>query len=105
MHVCKILLGRLFELKIKQVTDYLEREEVSYTETTLTGSNLATMTMNIAESKGGNLIVMMAEQESNLTGFLMGPFAQQVVNHSKIPVLSVSAEDLTDGSESFQALG
>ena len=35
----------------------------------------------------------------------MGPFAQQVVNHSKIPVLSVSAEDLTDGSESFQALG
>ncbi|MDA9120911.1 universal stress protein [Flavobacteriales bacterium] len=94
-----------FELKIKQVTDYLEREEVSYTETTLTGSNLATMTMNFAESKGGNLIVMMTEQESNLTGFLMGPFAQQVVNHSKIPVLSVSAEDLTDGSESFQALG
>ena len=94
-----------FELKIKQVTDYLEREEVPYTETTLTGSNLATMTMNFAESKGGNLIVMMTEQESNLTGFLMGPFAQQVVNHSKIPVLSVSAEDLTDGSESFQALG
>jgi hypothetical protein len=27
---------------------------------------------------------------------LMGPFAQQVVNHSKIPVLSVSPEE-TDG--------
>jgi nucleotide-binding universal stress UspA family protein len=79
-----------FETKIKQVTEYFEREEVSYTETILTGSNLATMTMNFAESKGGNLIVMMTEQEANLTGFLMGPFAQQVVNHSKIPVLSVS---------------
>ena len=87
-----------FETKVKQITEYFEREEISYTETTLTGSNLATMTMNFAESKDGNLIVMMTEQESNLTGFLMGPFAQQVVNHSKIPVLSVSPEE----GEGFQ---
>ena len=82
-----------FETKIKQVTDYLDREEIPHTTSTLVGSNLATMTMNFAESKGGNLIVMMTEQESNLTGFLMGPYAQQVVNHSKIPVLSVSPEE------------
>lgn len=94
-----------FEKKIKQVTDYLDREEVPYTHTTLIGTNLATMTMNFAESKNGNMIVMMTEQESNLTGFLMGPFAQQIVNHSKIPVLSISPEDLTTGEESFQALG
>jgi nucleotide-binding universal stress UspA family protein len=63
------------------------------------------MTMNFAESKGGNLIVMMTEQESNLTGFLMGPFAQQIVNHSKIPVLSISPESLTTIDDSFHALG
>ncbi len=82
-----------FDTKVKQITDYLDREEIPHTENILTGSNLANMTMNFAESKEGNLIVMMTEQESNLTGFLMGPYAQQVVNHSKIPVLSVSPEE------------
>jgi nucleotide-binding universal stress UspA family protein len=93
------------EKKINQIKEYLEREEISYTVATLVGSNLATMTMNFAESKGGNLIVMMTEQESNLTGFLMGPFAQQIVNHSKIPVLSISPEDLSIADDSFHALG
>lgn len=82
-----------FEKKVKQIVDYLDREGVPHTETTLVGSNLATMTMNFGESKGGNLIVMMTEQEANLTGFLMGPYAQQIVNHSRIPVLSISPEE------------
>ena len=94
-----------FEKKIKQITDYLDRVEVPYTHTPLIGTNLATMTMNFAESKNGNMIVMMTEQESTLTGFLMGPFAQQIVNHSRIPVLSISPEDLTAGEELFHALG
>lgn len=81
------------EKRVKQVKDYLDRVEIAHTDTFLTGSNLATMTMNFAESKKGNLIVMMTEQESNLTGFLMGPFAQQIVNHSKVPVLSVAPEE------------
>ena len=82
-----------FEKKVKQITEYLDREEIAHTESILVGSNLATMTMNFAESKGGNLIVMMTEQEPNITGFLMGPFAQQVVNHSRIPVLSISPDE------------
>lgn len=94
-----------FERRVKQVTDYFDRESIAYTQTTLKGANLATMTMNFAESRDGNLIVMMKEQEANVTGFLMGPFAQQIVNHSKIPVLSVSAQNLSAGSELFQALG
>ncbi|MCF8276575.1 MAG: universal stress protein [Flavobacteriales bacterium] len=94
-----------FDTKVKQVTDFFDRESIQYTQTVLVGSNLATMTMNFAESRGGNLIVMMTEQEPNLTGFLMGPFAQQVVNHSRIPVLSISPEDLTNGGDSFHALG
>lgn len=95
-----------FKKKIKQVTDYLDRVGVPHTHTSLVGTNLATMTMNFAESKDGNMIVMMTEQESSLTGFLMGPYAQQIVNHSRIPVLSVSPdESLTNTDDSFHALG
>lgn len=94
-----------FATKIKHVTDYFTKEGIPYTETILTGSNLAAMTMNFAKSKSGNLIVMMTEQEFNVTGFLIGPFAQQIVNHSKIPVLSISPEELSAGSDGFHALG
>jgi nucleotide-binding universal stress UspA family protein len=82
-----------FAHKVKQVTDYLEREGIVHEENTLVGDNLATMTMNYAESKKGDLVVIMTEQEFNVTGFLVGPFAQQIVNHCKLPVLSISAEE------------
>lgn len=82
-----------FAKKIKQVTDYLDREGIAHEENTLIGDNLATMAMNYAESKKGDLMVIMTEQEYNLTGFLVGPYAQQIVNHCKIPVLSISPEE------------
>lgn len=82
-----------FAKKIKQVTEYLDRQGILHEQNTLVGDNLATMTMNYAESKKGDLVVIMTEQEYNLTGFLMGPYAQQVVNHCKIPVLSISPEE------------
>ncbi|MFT4682023.1 MAG: nucleotide-binding universal stress UspA family protein, partial [Flavobacteriales bacterium] len=87
----------VFGIKEKQITDVLDAEEIPYSVTTLVGDNLATMTMNHAESKKADLIIMMTEQEYNMTGFLMGQFAQQIVNHSKIPVMSVSPEDHSDG--------
>jgi nucleotide-binding universal stress UspA family protein len=88
---------RVFGIKEKQVVEVLEREEIPYTTTYLSGDNLATMTMNHAESKKADLIIMMTEQEYNMTGFLMGQFAQQIVNHSKIPVMSVSPEESGEG--------
>jgi nucleotide-binding universal stress UspA family protein len=54
------------------------------------GENLATVTMKHAKKRKSDLIVIMTEQEENFSGILMGPYAQQVVNHSKIPVLSIT---------------
>lgn len=85
-----------FSVMTKQIAEYFDERDIAHTENTLIGDNLATMTMNYAESKGADLILMMTEQEFNMTGFLMGPFAQQIVNHSKIPVFSVSPEE-TEG--------
>jgi nucleotide-binding universal stress UspA family protein len=36
-----------------------------------------------------DLIVIMTDQEEDITGRLMGTFAQQIINHSKIPVMSI----------------
>lgn len=97
IHVCGLRsydhddedLNAKFRMKMKQVEDYLKEREVKFSTTTLFCSNIATATMDFANEKNADLIVIMNEQEINSTGFFMGPYAQQVVNHSPIPVLSI----------------
>jgi nucleotide-binding universal stress UspA family protein len=82
-------LNARFRMKMKQVEDFLAEKEVEYTTNTIFCSNIAKATMDYAAEIDADLIVIMNEQEINTTGFFMGPFAQQVVNHSHIPVLSM----------------
>jgi nucleotide-binding universal stress UspA family protein len=78
--------------KVKQVQEYLEKHGVQHVTKEIKGSNLALLTMNFAAAVDADLIVMMTEQEPNVSGLFMGPFAQQVVNHSNIPVMSIRPE-------------
>lgn len=97
LHVCGLRshdhhdedLNAKFRMKMKQVEDFLKEREVNYTITTLFCSNIAKATMDFGAEKNADLIIIMNEQEINSTGFFMGPYAQQVVNHSTIPVLSL----------------
>lgn len=82
-------LNAKFRMKMKQVEDYLQEKEVEFTTSTIFCSNIAKATMDYAAEVDGDLIIIMNEQEINSTGFFMGPYAQQVVNHSTIPVLSI----------------
>ena len=35
----------------------------------------------------------MTEQETTTANLILGPYAQQLVNHSKVPVLSIHPKD------------
>lgn len=78
-----------FELKMEQVEDYLKQADISCTRKTINGGNQAKVTYDYAKSVNADLIVIMTDQEEAITGRLMGSFAQQIVNHSKIPVMSI----------------
>jgi nucleotide-binding universal stress UspA family protein len=82
-------IRKKFMAKLKQVEDYISKHGISHTTEILKGENIATLTLKHAEKLNADLIVIMTEQEDELTGLLMGTFAQQVVNHSKIPVMTV----------------
>jgi nucleotide-binding universal stress UspA family protein len=77
------------ERRMEQVEKFLDKKEVLYESMVVEGENLATITLKQAKKLKADLICIMTEQEENLTGLFMGPFAQQVVNHSRIPVLSI----------------
>ncbi|HKR03233.1 MAG TPA: universal stress protein [Bacteroidia bacterium] len=82
-------LKRKFKIKVEQVEEYLLQHGIGCDVSYMTGDNLAQMTLKHSEEQDADLIVIMTEQEPSLTGLFMGTYATQVVNHSKIPVLSV----------------
>jgi nucleotide-binding universal stress UspA family protein len=88
---------RKFRIKVDQVEEWLSQHEVSAEKKFVEGDNLAKMTMQVAEDLDADLIVIMTEQEPSITGFFLGTYATQVVNHSKIPVMAVHPFE-SDGS-------
>ncbi|MDR0970042.1 MAG: universal stress protein [Lentimicrobiaceae bacterium] len=77
---------------IANVIDYLKNIGVKFSIDEVTTHNIADATIEYAETINSNLICIMDEQERKASNFLLGPFAQQLVNKSPIPVLTISAK-------------
>jgi len=60
--------------------------------------NRAVATVNYCEKNSCDLISIMTDQDAELSGFFLGPYALQVIHHSKVPVLSIKAEEPVDGA-------
>lgn len=74
---------------VRQVTEYFDAQGVKYTQDVRTGKNNAQLVMDYAEEVNGDVIVIMTEQDTSILGSFLGTYATRLVNHSKIPVLSV----------------
>lgn len=85
----------VFNLKIKQVEDYLKHRDIPFESKILHGEDISEMTSSYAQTIDAGLIAIMTEQEAS-TGLLVGPHAQRIVNHSKIPILSVTPIESLD---------
>jgi len=86
---------RKFKIKVDQVEEWLHKHQVSSETHYVHGDNLAKLTMEYSEKVDADLVVIMTEQEFVLTGFFMGTWATQVVNHSKIPVMTVHPDEVS----------
>lgn len=85
------------EVVLHQVEELAKEKGVTCTSETLTNvKNRATATVNFANEKGADLIVIMTDQDAELSGLFLGTYAQQVLHHSKVPVIAVHPEDLFD---------
>jgi nucleotide-binding universal stress UspA family protein len=77
-----------------QVVKHLEEENIKYVVESLDADNLTDSTIEYALKVNANLISIMTEQEIAAKNLLLGPYAQQMVNHSPIPVLSIHPKEL-----------
>jgi nucleotide-binding universal stress UspA family protein len=79
---------------VSQVERYLGENLVQYNVEEIEADNLTDATIEYAIRIGANLISIMDEQETTTSNLWLGPYAQQMVNHSPIPVLCIHAKDL-----------
>jgi len=78
-----------FNIKIDSVEKALKMAKLGYVKKIVKGENLGVATMNYSKKIKADLITIMTDHESNLTGFFLGGFAKQIINHSRIPVMSI----------------
>jgi nucleotide-binding universal stress UspA family protein len=76
-------------IKINTVQEAIEKAGLTFVRKVVKGSNIAMEAMKYAEEVNADLLSIMTDHESDMTGIFMGAFARQIVNHSKVPVLSI----------------
>lgn len=91
MTMTDVDLQRKFEVKIHQVQGYLEEHEVAHTVKVFKTDNTPLTTMNYSNQLNADLLIIMTDQEGS--GIFMGNFAQQIINQSKIPVMSIRPDE------------
>lgn len=84
-----------------QVCRFLNEKGIDVVYEFVNGSNITDMTIEYAQKVDADLISIMTEQETALENTFLGPFAQQMVNHSPIPVLSMHNNPALEGEISI----
>lgn len=86
-------LGELEELSehkndLYEIILSLKTLGISYTTEMYTSNNVATKVLEIAKTFKADLIAINATLDYKLKNFFVGPYTQQIVNHSPVPILS-----------------
>jgi len=107
-HGAEIHIIKLYSTKLKtirqnvdlfasQVERFFTLEGVKFNTITEETESIPDSIINYGKKINANLISIMTEQESKASTLWLGPYSQQIVNHSPIPVLSVHSKDVYTG--------
>jgi len=82
------------EVMLHQVETAAKDKGLSYTVKLIEKvKNRAVAIVNYCHEVNGDLITIMTDQDAEVSGFFLGPFALQVIHHAKAPVLSIKPEE------------
>jgi nucleotide-binding universal stress UspA family protein len=90
-----------FNIKLESAENTLKSAKIPYIRKVVKGNNIAVEAMKYSNEVNADLIVIMTDHESNITGMFLGALSKQIVNHSKIPVMSIKPYGFTGGYNAF----
>jgi nucleotide-binding universal stress UspA family protein len=85
-------IQRITEKIAKTAVSYMQKHKVNYVEDSIVANDLTKAVLSYAVSANVDLIGIMTEQETPLN-ILLGAQAQQLINQSHIPVLSIHPQE------------
>ncbi len=100
IHILALHSSRLKSLQTKIETTVVKAEKylancgVVYNTEFRFADNLTNTTLEFVAEADADLVIIMTEQESSDANILLGQFAQQLVNFSLVPVLSVQPSEV-----------
>lgn len=77
----------------RQVSNYLKANHIPIVNESVTGDNVADITVEYANSIQADMISIITEQQSSITTLILGNYAQQVLNKATIPVLNITPRE------------
>lgn len=80
-----------------QVCEHIESKGLIVKKDSIIGSNLTDIVIDYAKKVNADLISIMTEQSKDLSNFVMGSYAQQMLNKANIPVMSTNPKELHIG--------
>lgn len=89
------------ELILSQIGKIADKHKVIYHSKVLMDvKNRATSSVNYINEVGADLIIIMTDQDAEISGLFLGPYSQQIIHTSKVPVIAIRPQDLSanDGS-------
>lgn len=72
-----------------QMIEFFDTLDIKSSFHEVKSTNVTSDTLKFAEDNNADLICIMTEQETSTANIFLGPYAQQMVNHAPVPVLSV----------------
>ncbi len=83
-----------FEIKLVSVEKVAKKLGVNFITKNIKTNNFGLETLRYARKVKADLISVLSDHESKYDGKFLGLFVQKIVNHSKIPVLSIHPVEL-----------
>jgi nucleotide-binding universal stress UspA family protein len=74
-----------------EASGLLEREGINYVVSEVESENITSSILNYTETQQADFIAIMTEQGASSGNMFLGPYAQQLINNAKVPVLSVQS--------------
>lgn len=78
-----------FKIKLESVEKQINKAGLPFESKIVKGDNLAEAAIKYSKKIKADLIVVLNDHESQINGIFLGAFAKQIVNHSRIPVMSL----------------
>ena len=83
----------------KEAVDFLKDRGVRFVLDEVETNNVVAGILKYATDKEMDLIAIMTEQGNATANRFLGPYAQQVINNAKIPVMSLRAKDYIENEK------